>query len=255
MSAITSQEFADLARLEATIQAGKNTFESVGIAVEEIRERRLYRKDYDTFEAYCQVRWGWNRHRASQLIKAASVVRALPTHLVTLVTTERAARELGRVPEPERAAVVDRALATGKTVTAKAIQTAAIEIAAKVEPDVVRDSEGYPVPEGLIPFFTRIPEIESLLKSLSGVIAVLKKASESDDRMFGEVNTTGLASDLRKVSYSIGRAAPFSVCYQCQGHPEVAPCMMCKGRGFLSKHLLATVPHEMRKLRQIGMQK
>jgi hypothetical protein len=253
MSAITSQEFADLARLEATIQAGRNTFVSVGIAVGEIRERRLYRKDYDTFEDYCQVRWGWNAQRSRQLINAAAVVQALPVG--TMVPTERAARELGRVPEPERAAVVDRALATGKTVTAKAIQTAAIEIAAKVEPDVVRDSEGYPVPEGLVQFFTRIPEIESLLKSLSGVIAVLKKASESDDRIFGEVNTTGLASDLRKISYSIGRAAPFSVCYQCQGHPEVAPCMMCKGRGFLSKHLLATVPEEMRKLRQKGMKK
>lgn len=66
-----------LAELEAIIDAGLQTFFEVGNALAEIRERRLYRDQYETFDVYCRERFNFNRQRASQLIKAAAVSRIL----------------------------------------------------------------------------------------------------------------------------------------------------------------------------------
>jgi phage N-6-adenine-methyltransferase len=65
-----------LAECEYIIERGLNTFVEVGAALLEIREGKLYRhhEGYDTFEEYCQKRWGIERRRAYQLMDAAEVV-------------------------------------------------------------------------------------------------------------------------------------------------------------------------------------
>lgn len=59
---------------EQIIERGLKTFVDVGGALLEIRDSRLYRADYGTFEEYCQQRWNFTRMRASQLIAAAEVI-------------------------------------------------------------------------------------------------------------------------------------------------------------------------------------
>jgi len=63
-----------LSDLEARIAAGLKTFLEVGAALVEIRDARLYRGAYKTFEAYCRDRWGIGRRHAYQIIDAAAVV-------------------------------------------------------------------------------------------------------------------------------------------------------------------------------------
>ena len=46
---------------------------TVGTALMEIRENRLYRSEFKTFEEYCQSKWGFNRRNAYQLIEAAGI--------------------------------------------------------------------------------------------------------------------------------------------------------------------------------------
>jgi hypothetical protein len=55
------------------------TFFEVGVALLEIRESRLYRADFATFEQYCLERWGFARARAYQLTEAALVTSRLST--------------------------------------------------------------------------------------------------------------------------------------------------------------------------------
>ena len=102
-----------LIALEQTIEAGRKTFVEVGLALAEIRDTRLYRSDFDTFEAYCQKKWGWNSSRARQLIGAASVVEDLKKQSVTIVTpaTESQACELAKVEPANRVEVLERAAA------------------------------------------------------------------------------------------------------------------------------------------------
>jgi len=95
-----------LAECESVIERGLATFVEVGQALMEIRERRLYREQYETFEDYCRERWGWVASRARQLIAAAEVAKT-----VTMVTlpppNERQARELVPLLRQDEAKVIE----------------------------------------------------------------------------------------------------------------------------------------------------
>ena len=60
-----------LAECERAVERG---FVEAGRALMEIRDGRLYRESYPTFEAYCSERWGWTRRSANYYIEAAEVV-------------------------------------------------------------------------------------------------------------------------------------------------------------------------------------
>jgi hypothetical protein len=71
---LTPSERNELFQCELIIEVGLRTFVDVGNALLTIRDKRLYRDEFGTFEAYCQERWGFTRMRASQMIAAAEVV-------------------------------------------------------------------------------------------------------------------------------------------------------------------------------------
>ena len=123
MNPLTQLETTALADLERTIAKGQQTFVEVGLALTRIRDERLYRADYGSFNEYCEARWGWGKDYSNKLISAANVVRSLPAATATIVATESQARELAKVPESDRAEVVEKAAKSGK-VTAKSLRAA-----------------------------------------------------------------------------------------------------------------------------------
>ena len=48
-----------------------------GLLLREIRDDKLYKKKYGTFEEYAEQRWGWSRRRAYQMIDAAERFQAI----------------------------------------------------------------------------------------------------------------------------------------------------------------------------------
>jgi hypothetical protein len=94
-----------LADCEQKIATGLQTFVEVGNALATIRDNRLYRADHETFEAYCQERWNIKRSYAYSLMSAADVVSAIADTGLPAPANEGQARELARVPEPERSDV------------------------------------------------------------------------------------------------------------------------------------------------------
>lgn len=116
---------ATLDRHEETIRRGLTTFVEVGNALAAIRDGRLYRLEFETFEAYVAERWGWTRDRAYKLI-AASEAAACVENFIHKPVTESHAAALAKAPATERPAVwqevVEESEATGKPVTAKRVQ-------------------------------------------------------------------------------------------------------------------------------------
>lgn len=102
---LTASESTALTEHEAVIERGIKTFYEVGTALADIRDRKLYRADYGTFEEYAEQRWQMSRRRAYQMIEAAGVVNNFSHSEIPAPSTESQARELSRVPEPERAEV------------------------------------------------------------------------------------------------------------------------------------------------------
>jgi ribosomal protein L37AE/L43A len=125
-----------LERCEAVIARGVVTFVEVGHALTEIRDGKLYRAGYRTFDEYCQTRWGIGRGRAYQIIGASAITREMSTVVDNPPTNEREARELGKVEKEDRSKVLSRAteIAGDKPRTAQHMRQAAAEIKPKPAP-------------------------------------------------------------------------------------------------------------------------
>lgn len=99
-----SEEITDiseaLAECERIIARGFQCFVDAGIAMRRIRNERLYRKHYSTFEEYCLERWDFGRNYVNRLIQAAGVVENL-VPIGTIPETESQARPLTQL-EPEQ---------------------------------------------------------------------------------------------------------------------------------------------------------
>lgn len=96
---LTESEQDVLAQCENIIERGLKSFIEVGTALQAIRDNRLYREAFPTFEGYCQDKWGMTRRNANYLIDAVEVVDSLGT-IVPKPENEAQARPLSRV-EPD----------------------------------------------------------------------------------------------------------------------------------------------------------
>lgn len=114
MTALSKTGARRLAEAEEKIERGLKTFWDVGAALMQIRDERLYRADFATFEDYCQERWQMTRRRANQLVEAAQMGTMVP------IENERQARALAPVKEDpvEVREIYDEAKRRGNTTAA-----------------------------------------------------------------------------------------------------------------------------------------
>lgn len=102
-----------LVECEAVIERGLATFVEVGQALLRIRDERLYRDDYGTFEDYCRERWQMGRTFAFDTIESSKAMFAIANARPDLPppANESVVRELRKVDPLEGpdtwAAVVD----------------------------------------------------------------------------------------------------------------------------------------------------
>jgi hypothetical protein len=99
---LTTREQRELGRAERTIARGLKSFLEVGMALKEIRDKRLYRQQYDTFEEYCARRRELSRPRAYELCAASEVIVDLSAiaDIRLLPENEAQARPLTRLKDP-----------------------------------------------------------------------------------------------------------------------------------------------------------
>ena len=66
MEILNIDERNELERCEVVIKQGLDTFVEVGQALLTIRDKRLYRASFRTFEEYCGERWGMSKPYSHQ---------------------------------------------------------------------------------------------------------------------------------------------------------------------------------------------
>lgn len=136
-------ESAKLENLESRIEEHRAVYISIGMALGEIRDQRLYRATHSSFEAYCAERWKLSKPYAIQKIEAAETAAA-----VAIATTpgtpqpanESQCRPLTKLPKEERAAAWTAAVAEAAPSPPTAKQVAA-EVARRTEPVAVKEPE------------------------------------------------------------------------------------------------------------------
>jgi hypothetical protein len=215
--------------IESTIECG--------MALKEIRDRKLFLEECGSFQEFCETNWKVTRQRAYQLINCAEVVADLPPEVSTMVDSERTVRELKKVPAEDRPAVLERASASGK-VTGESVKTAAKEFkeSQPSQPPPVYDRTGFqiPQPSPAMTSWLRIDDIQRMLTALTNIKSMIGRAQENKDCMFAEVNYSAAISDLSSSYQLLKVALPYAVCPTCQGR-VLSPCSTCNDRGVVSE--------------------
>lgn len=123
---ITTQEATRLKGLEKTIAKGIATVWKVAEALTEIKESRLYRAKYKTFEEYCAAKWNFTKRRAYQLIEAGETRDSLPENVKQSFPNAKQLNALAKIPKEGRAeaakVIIDSVKQSGQKLTAAVIE-------------------------------------------------------------------------------------------------------------------------------------
>ena len=184
---LTHAEASRLVQLEEKIEGSIDTFLKVGSALLEIQEKRLYRSQHSTFEAYCEDRWQMSGRRGRQLATAAKITECLEIG-TRVPISEVQVRPLSQVPEEARSEVWKEAVADAgdKPPTMKQVQAVVDRKLGKPKgqslvdgvlqddpPDVARDRK-----KGLIPA-DAVPEISTVNKDSATAEEAIESHTEA----------------------------------------------------------------------------
>lgn len=116
---LSYEEADELQRCEQIVARGLKTFFEVGVALMRVRDLRLYRVEYRTFEDYCQNRWDMGRQYVNRIIAASQVRENLVPIGTKFPENEAQARPLTKLRDPEQQreawrAVLERAEQDGR---------------------------------------------------------------------------------------------------------------------------------------------
>lgn len=125
---LTKTETKQLAALEADVKNGlavvRDQQYKIGEALLEIRDKRLYRNDFRTFEDYCKNRWDMSKTHANRHISWTSTRQQLLESGIEMPPAkESQTRALNILPEKKRGEAWSKAIEAngGKMPTAKIV--------------------------------------------------------------------------------------------------------------------------------------
>jgi hypothetical protein len=121
---MTADDLAQLTSCEKIICDGIDTFIEVGTNLAIVRDNGLYRGTYPSFEAYITGRWKFTKQRAYQLMAAAGYHNSLATRnpKALQIKSERATRELMKVPDDLVVNVLETVTADGNATAERIIE-------------------------------------------------------------------------------------------------------------------------------------
>jgi hypothetical protein len=98
------------------------------------------------------------------------------------------------------------------------------------------DATGIEVPEEIVPYWDMsLTESQRLLQFVSEVRIRVKRAQDTNEPMFREVDHTDVIAKLDLVYANLKLVKPYAVCPECQGKGKITKDCQCKGRGFVSQ--------------------
>jgi hypothetical protein len=122
-TALSKVEADEFEERDTRVKRNANTFIEIGTDLLAIRDKRLYRATYATFEDYCRDRLGISKTHANRLVQSAEVLSNL-TPIGVKPDLESQARPLSQLPAPQQRQAWQEAVANapnGKP-TAKVVQ-------------------------------------------------------------------------------------------------------------------------------------
>ncbi|MEO0927031.1 MAG: hypothetical protein AAFY63_14280 [Cyanobacteria bacterium J06643_13] len=139
IASLTTEEEGDRLHLERKVE---RAFYEAGMALMQLRDRRLYRSTHATFEDYCRDRFDYVRRRSYQLIDAAKIYNNLSEKCEQIVhilpTREGQVRPMSQLNAEEQVLAWETAVeeAGGKVPTGKIVKDVVQRIKDKERPPI-----------------------------------------------------------------------------------------------------------------------
>lgn len=226
---LTATETKRLSTLETTIADDLQRFVRVGQALREIRDGRLYRAKFASFEDYVHARWGFERQHAYRLITATQVHENVAPVMeeVGLPATERHFREIARAPaelQPEVIRVTaQRARAEGRSPTSQDYADVVAELHAP---------EDLPPPpqlnKGQLAMLNSAV-VSNIVNQVSKTLQLVRKVPPAPGTQHIREARSRLVADLERLEEEIAGMVPKALCDRCGGKG----CKSCRKRGFV----------------------
>jgi hypothetical protein len=227
MSQLTTPEQNRLEHLEDVISRGMKSFVAVGQALSEIRESRLYRSQYDTFEDYCLERWEFTAARGRQLMSAVEAIASLPEGSPKPENAAQASA-LAAVDEDMRSDVWnearEKAQEEGRPVTARDVKEAASRMAEE-EPEDSFQTLGDQNMKSAAPAF------KDALEAISHAFDAADALISTSAKAWLLTSGSALLKHLRDARDHVKAARPAGLCPMCEG----SGCVKCLDTGWVNK--------------------
>jgi hypothetical protein len=198
-----------------------------------IRDKRLYREDYQTFEAYCQIELGKTRQRINSVMNAELIrieLAADPSlERILSKTSVGAIEEIAKAPECARkkvaVKVAKEAEETGKPPTAKQVKRVVAEVIAEPKPE--------PDPVKHVDIHFPAADLAAQVLELAGQFVQIKRKLTALGKQPGGELCKQIASDsdwafVDTLRNRILNSAFARVCPHCSGKG----CKRCLDRGW-----------------------
>lgn len=187
----------------------------------EIRDRRLWEEEFDSYTAYCTVECQ---------LSPSYVSRKLLAYLMPGDDSERVKRETRRLENAGEPA----AEPAGEPIN---------ESAGLPDIAAVLDARGVPVTEERFQrIFAHSDRFGSIMRSLK---SLKKEISDLDSMPAGEVlheQIQAIERDRRNIYSAVKFSKPWAVCPYCGGSASHSECGGCKGRGWVTKEVFDQSP-------------
>ena len=222
---MSKQELKELSINEEIIENGLRGFIDVGQALSEIRNRRLWRNNFDNFKEYLNERWGFGTSYASRLINGSEVAARLPD-----VINEGQAREMLKIPYTDKEKVLERAK-TNANSALRSLTAEDIRIAAR-EPSVMTYRH---TDEDAVWEERELSELwgatEDMLKEIK---QLTRRLSLHPEGCWLQPHAETLEVRIRDINRIIESSKPHAPCPTCCGG-MLKGCETCRDRGWLPK--------------------
>lgn len=243
---LTQKEESRFNELRVIVKSGLEIAFQSGVALAEIRDSKLYRKEFKTFEEFCRSEFKIARRRAYQLIDAARIFEELPENVQKITQNESHIRALSKIPRDDRMEILNKIQNNGKITAEKISKSLIIK---------TYDKTGFEIPENLISEWERSERVgKELMDMASKIKCTIERSKEINDSIFSEITTPAISYSTNLYE-SLKCISPYAVCTSCQGH-DSDRCTLCKRRGFISKYLYDhAVPEETKSIRKKALRK
>lgn len=201
-----------------------------------VRESRLYRQEFATFDEFVRVDLGYTAKYAHRMIQALETKELIETSGVPAaaqIDNERQLRELNGISGDKIAEVLEVAsgLAGDKKISQAHLKAARCKVAPKETQvkSVLEDESGVEVPEHLRRAYSNGALLKQVARKISGIGQELQKLSEMPGGEY--ISNCKGVEHLSVIGHAVAMAAYGSTCSRCGGDG----CDRCGGRGWFSR--------------------